>query len=174
MAGVHLSRGGKTENAAVVQEKLGPGYSLLRVARWQEGLALDPKQRVSTIRGALNAKLRWVGRETGSGARQCLDEILGDRRPPRHMAREHRGVADAIRTGFADAGVCLKFVSEEAGLDFIGVREEAYDLCFPTAMTGDPRIQALLTVLRSTQYRQLIGELPGYDSKDTGTVQQIG
>jgi molybdate-binding protein len=173
VAGIHLAHGARTENAAVVKDKLGGGYSLVRVARWQEGLALDPKRRLTSVRGALSAKLRWVGRESGSGARQCLDEILGERTPPKHLAREHRGVADAIRTGLADAGVCLRFVSEEAGLDFIGVREEAYDLCFATSLTGDPRIQALLSVLRSVQYRQLLGELPGYDSSDTGAIQHV-
>ena len=55
------------------------------------------------------ADLRWVGREDGSGARQCLDELLGGRRkPPRRLASDHRGVAEAVRSGWADAGVCLR------------------------------------------------------------------
>jgi molybdate-binding protein len=116
----------------------------------------------------VRSNLRWVGREEGSGARQCLDELLGGRTPPRRLASDHRGVAEAVRSRWADAGVCLRLVSEEAGLDFLHVREEIYDLCFPDRWKGDHRIQALLHVVRSQSYRTAMGELPGYDSAETG------
>jgi molybdate-binding protein len=89
------------------------------------------------------------------------------------MASDHRGVAEAVRSGWADAGVCLRLVSEEAGLDFLGVREAAYDLCFPARWEEDPRIQALLEAVRSPAYRQALGELPGYDSAETGDLQHV-
>ena len=53
-------------------------------------------------------------------------------------ARDHRGVAEAIRSSWADAGVCLRLTSEEANLSFLCVRREAYDICFPEAVAGDP------------------------------------
>lgn len=173
VAGVHLSRSGEEGNAAAVKEVLGSGYRLLRLARWQEGLAVAPGQRVSSIRSAVDSRLRWVGREAGSGARQCLDEILGNRKAPRHEARSHRGVAEVIRSGLADAGVCLRLVSQQAGLDFIGIREEAYDLCFASGAEQDPRIRALVEVVESARFRKLIGELPGYSSPDTGTLRTV-
>ncbi len=173
-AGVHLSRANQIDgNARVVQEKLGAGYSQLRVARWEEGIALSPACQVRSLRSAIHSKLRWVGREDGSGARQCLDELLGRRQAPPCLASDHRGVAEAIRNGWADAGVCLRLVSEEAGLDFFGVREEAYDLCFPTRLAGDHRIQALQEIVRSPLYRKALGELPGYDSTETGQLQHV-
>ncbi len=122
----------------------------------------------------MRSNLRWVGREEGSGARDCLDELLGGRRPaPLCLASHHRGVAEAIHGGWAEAGVCLRLVSEEAGLDFIGVREEAYDLCFPTQLAGDHRIQTLQDIIRSPEYRKSLGELPGYDSSETGELQEM-
>src|SRR5262249_6110005 len=99
--------------------------------------------------------------------------ILGDRRPPRRLASSHRGVAEAVRCGWADAGVCLRLVSEEAGLDFLRVREEAYDLCFPECWEADPRIQTLLQVVRSPAYRRALGELAGYHSAETGDLHRI-
>ncbi len=174
-AGVHLSRSTELEgHCRVVLAALGSGYSLLRVARWEEGIALAPARKIGSLRAALHANLSWVGREDGSGARQCLDEVLEGRKPmPRRLASDHRGVAEAIRNGWADAGICLRLVSEEAGLPFFPVREESYDLCFPTRLAGDPRLQALTAAVRSTSYRQALGELPGYDSTTTGQVQQI-
>jgi molybdate-binding protein/DNA-binding XRE family transcriptional regulator len=174
VAGVHLATADLPRgNAAIVRRELGSGYNLLRVARWEEGIAAAPRLRLSSVGKAVGAHLRWVGREHGSGARQCFDEILGDRCPPRRFASSHRGVAEAVRSGWADAGVCLRLVSEEAGLDFLRVREEAYDLCFPERWEGDRRIQALLDVVRSPSYRKALGELPGYNSAETGELDRI-
>jgi molybdate-binding protein/transcriptional regulator with XRE-family HTH domain len=174
VAGVHLARAEEPGgNAAIVREVLGAGYNLLHAARWDEGITFGPAVRLSSVRGAMDSTLRWVGREAGSGARQCLDELLAGRRPPRRLASDHRGVAEAVRSGWADAGVCLRLVSEEAGLNFLSVRQEDYDLCFPESSAGDHRIQALLQALRSLSYRRALGELPGYDSRRTGELQRV-
>ena len=67
-AGIHLSRASEQGgNARVVHEKLGAGYSLLRAAHWEEGIAVSPACRVRSIRSAVRSKLRWIGREVGSG-----------------------------------------------------------------------------------------------------------
>jgi molybdate-binding protein len=175
VAGVHLSRADDADgNARIVHEKLGAGFRLLRAARWEEGIALSPQRKVTSLRAALRSNLSWIGRQDGSGARQCLDELLGGKeRTLRCQASDHRGVAEAVRGGCADAGVCLRLVSEEAGLDFFSVREEAYDLCFPARIENDRRIQALLQVLRSNAYRRMLSELPGYGTAETGELLNV-
>jgi molybdate-binding protein/DNA-binding XRE family transcriptional regulator len=174
VAGVHLATteqpGG---NTAMVRQEIGTGYALVRAARWEEGIAAATGLRLVSVSKAVGSHLRWVGREHGSGARQCLDELFGDRRPPRRLASSHRGVAEAVRCGWADAGVCLRLVSEEAGLDFFHVREEFYDLCFPERWAGDQRIQALLRVVRSASYRRALDDLPGYSSAETGEQHDV-
>jgi molybdate-binding protein/DNA-binding XRE family transcriptional regulator len=174
-AGVHLTRADRPEgNSAVVRSALGTGYGLLRIARWEEGIAFAPDRHVESVGAAVRADLCWIGREDGSGARQCLDELLGSRRTVSpHLASDHRGVAEAVKSGWADAGVCLRLVSEEAGLGFLGVRQECYDLCFPARWGADPRIQALIKVVRSPAYRRALGELPGYESAETGELQHV-
>jgi molybdate-binding protein/transcriptional regulator with XRE-family HTH domain len=174
VGGVHLARAGqKGGNAAAVRKQLGPGYSLLTVARWQEGLAVAPGLGINSVSGALRKKLRWVGREAGSGARACLDDLLERREKPRREARDHRGVAEAIRCGWADIGVCVRLVSEDAGLEFLSVRDETYELCFASEFADDPRIEALVAAVRSESYRRLLGELPGYDTRNAGEVEAI-
>ncbi|MBX7072566.1 MAG: helix-turn-helix domain-containing protein [Pirellulales bacterium] len=175
-AGVHLAAAGRAHgNAQVVRAQLGSGYQLLRVARWQAGLTITPTAGVNSIQSAVRARrLSWVGREAGSGARQCLDELLEGRRAPERIAYDHRGVAEAVRCGWADVGVCLRLVSEEARLDFLPVREESYDLCVASHMTDDPRIVALAAALRGRDYRRRLGELPGYDAARTGDLETVG
>lgn len=171
-AGVHLAGAdGDDGNAQAVRDLLGPDHRLVRVTRWDEGIAFAPSSRLESVSGALKSNLRWVGREPGSGARQCLDSLLVDRPPPRRIATDHRGVADAVRLGWADAGVCLRLVGEEAGLDFLTVRQEPYDLCFPTSLEPDPRLQALLQAIRSSCYRAALGDLPGYDPANAGDLR---
>ena len=114
-------------------------YMLLHVAEWEEGLAVAPDRQLRSVRSALSARLRWIGREPGSGAEQCLTEIRGDRQAPRHRTSNHRGVAEAIRTGLVDAGVCLRLVSEQAGLSFLPVRPANVTICALPARTSTIR-----------------------------------
>jgi putative molybdopterin biosynthesis protein len=143
------------------------------VARWQEGVALASRSRLRSVQAVVRANVRWVAREVGSGARQCLDELLHRRSMPRRLARDHRGVADAVRCGWADAGVCLRLVCEEAGLHFLAVRQEVYEWCFRADSEADPRIRALKDAVRSSSYRRVLSELPGYDSRECGELESV-
>jgi molybdate-binding protein/DNA-binding XRE family transcriptional regulator len=182
-AGVHMVRSDQEEsNAAAVVSHLAEGierrYQLLRVAEWEEGIALAPSLGIRTIRSAMGAPLRWVARENGSAARDCLNELIGTSlgrksRQPLPEARSHRGVADAIRGDWADAGVCLKLASEELGLSFLSVRREPYEICFADSAADDPRLVALANVVRSSNYRRLLSELPGYEVSKTGELRHL-
>lgn len=174
LAGLHLATSDAPQrNAQTVKEILGNGFDLLRVARWQEGIVAAPSTRLRSIRAAKNARLKWVGREPGSGARQCLDRVLGERLVPKLIARHHRSVAEAVQSGWADAGVCVQLVSAEAGLDFLPVQDEAYDVCYARSMADDRRIKSFLNVVRSPAYRKLLATLPGYDSSETGELRPV-
>lgn len=172
VAGVHLASA-HDGNAAAVRQIVSQPATLLRVTEWEDGIAVGPSVRTaSTVRGLLRNRLSWIGRESGSGARQCLDELLDDRPAPRRIARDHRGVAEAVRCGWADAGVCLRLVAEEAGLRFLPIRTEGYDLCYTSAVADDPRVHALVRVVQSHEFRQLVSELPGYDSRGAGDLSE--
>lgn len=174
VAGIHLATSDQPDgNLQSVREKLGGGYRLLRVAGWEEGIALSTALGASSVRAVLHSRVRWVGREAGSGAHRCLDRLLHGRQRPRYLARDHRSVAEAVRGGWADAGVCVRLASEEAGLGFLPVDNETYELCYPARAEADPRIRAMVRLLRRRSYRELIGALPGYDVTDMGQVQPV-
>jgi len=178
VAGVHLADPGRRGgNARVVREVLGPGYRLLRHARWQEGVALGPGLEIASVRSALRSKLRWIAREEGSGARSCLDGLLeeaGARKIPlRYTATSHIAVIEAIRSGWAEAGICPRLFAHEAGLRFLEVRREDYDLSYPAELEGDPRLLAFVKAVQSRSHRDLIGELEGYDAASTGELENV-
>jgi len=41
------------------------------MARWLEGIAVSPTKKLRSVSAAQNTPLSWIGREPGSGARQC-------------------------------------------------------------------------------------------------------
>jgi molybdate-binding protein/transcriptional regulator with XRE-family HTH domain len=169
VAGLHFATdSASARNERAVRDAVGPDQRLMRVAQWDECLAVADAARVTSVRQALRTDFRWVGREAGSAARECLDELRPRARPPRRLATDHRGVAEAVRCGWADAGVCHRFAAEEAGLRVFTIRREHYDLCYPAQTDDDPRIDALVRLVRSSQYRQLLAELPGYDARSAG------
>ncbi len=169
-AGIHLGRKGRRDNARVARQWLGRGCHLVRVARWDEGLALSPRLSSPTLTSLVRSTARWVGREEGSGARQCQDELLTGKPAPSRVAFDHRGVAAAVRCGWADVGPCVRLASEESGLRFLKVSQKNYDLCYSSVLEGDPRLWALLATLRSRSFRSRLAELPGYATSDTGEL----
>ncbi|MCA9110212.1 MAG: helix-turn-helix domain-containing protein [Planctomycetaceae bacterium] len=174
LAGLHYSTPeAPNQNVETVQDMLGSGFSLIRMASWEEGIVTSSNSRRRSVRGIVTSRLRWVGRETGSGARRCLDQLLEGRPAPRHVARNHRGVAEAVKSGWADAGICVQLTGVEAGLRFFRVQTEYFDLCCKTTFLDDPRLRELIRVLQSSSYRELVSSLPGYSVTGTGEVVTI-
>lgn len=171
VAGLHLAESRTPEtNVVAAKEILTSPFRLLRMINWQAGLSLRHGLAHDSVAAVLQSKVQWVGREQGSGARQVQDELLQGAVEPSIMAKNHAEVVGAITSGWAEAGVSIRLVAEDAGLDFITIREEAYDLCMLTSQEADPRIRALVDVVRSLSLRSLLRELPGYDVGSSGTL----
>jgi molybdate-binding protein/transcriptional regulator with XRE-family HTH domain len=174
VAGLHYSTAEAPErNAETARAQFGGDCRLLRVAKWESGIALGSDDRSRSAESVARRPLRWAARESGSAARECLDGLLGKRHFAGREVNGHAAVAEAVRAGWAEAGVCVRFSAAEAGLNFLPVRTETLDLCFPAAFQHDPRIQALARLLRGRACRRLISELPGYDAQETGELLAV-
>jgi molybdate-binding protein/transcriptional regulator with XRE-family HTH domain len=173
-AALHRSTSKAQErNAETVRERLGGDFQLLRLAEWEEGLAVDRANSNRSVASIAEHTKCWAARESGSGARECLEELLEDRRFEGREVAGHDSVAEAIRSGWAAAGVCVRFSAVEAGLRFIPIRKESLDFCFANHMQHDRRIQALIRLLRTRGYRRLVSELPGYEARHTGELRKV-
>jgi molybdate-binding protein/DNA-binding XRE family transcriptional regulator len=174
VAGLHYStEEAPARNADTVREGFPGDCQLLRAARWETGIALATDDRSDSLDSVARRPLRWAARESGSAARECLDQLLGKRQFAGREVNGHAAVAEAVRAGWAEAGVCVRFSAMEAGLKFLPVRYETLDLCYPAAFQHDPRIQALVRLLRSRDHRRLVSELPGYDARETGELSAL-
>jgi molybdate-binding protein/transcriptional regulator with XRE-family HTH domain len=175
-AGVHFTdASGASGNDRAVRAVAGAGHRLVHQVRWDTGIAVG-RRRERTPAALLRANLRWVNREEGSAARQAFDTLLATRRRPAgyaHVVRDHRAVAATVSSGWAEAGVCVRPAAAEVQLGFIPLHRESYELCVADAQIEDPRITALMTTLQSKSYRQLIADVPGCDSSQTGDVRSV-
>ncbi len=148
-------------------------------ARWQ-GLIVATGNPLK-IKNLADAKgHRFVNRETGTGTRLILDELLNqqglgpadllgyDRTEPSHAA-----VAHAVANGQADVGLGLANAAKELDLEFVPLVEEHYHLvCLKTTLET-PATQALLGVLRDPPWQTALHELPGYGPQDCGQIQSL-
>ncbi|MCC5876266.1 MAG: helix-turn-helix domain-containing protein [Candidatus Sumerlaeia bacterium] len=170
---IHLCHDSEA-NQKVVQETLGSGYTMIHFACWEEGLAYTSSLSTPRLNPRSLVRHRWIGRPSGSGARNCSDELLANpKRFPQGYdvhARDHRGVAEAIRSGWAEVGVCVRLAAEEAGLGFLSIRTESVDICFRTDQLDSRPIRSLMTALQSAGFRSELISLPGYDASRCGEM----
>lgn len=169
VAGLHQSTpGNPNRNVEAAHKRLGKSVHFIRAAFWEEGLAVPSDGKPRDVGSVIRNARRWALREEGSAARECLNELFQDSKPHGRCVVGHAGVAEAVRGGWADAGICVRIAAEEAHLDFLSIRREMLDFCFTESQARDPRVLALIRLLRSRAYREMLSELPGYDARETG------
>jgi excisionase family DNA binding protein len=132
---------------------------------------------LASLREAHTANLRAALRPAGAGAQQLLEGLL---------RREGIGVADlrntlvaptgpdiaqAIRAGNADFGVATRAVATAAGLDFVPLCVEQFDLLMRQRDYFRPPLQALLALFREPRFADRAGELGGLDVGAAGRVR---
>jgi len=82
-------------------------------------------------------------------------------------------IAQAIRAGRADTGIATRSVAMNAGLDFVPITWESFDLVMRQHDYFKPSMQTLFNFLRSEQFATRAREFGGYDLGITGMVRFV-
>lgn len=122
--------------------------------------------------------VRFVNRERGSGARVLLDEQLRinsiNRNDVQGYTEEemtHLAVASKVARGEADVGLGIEKVAMQfANLDFIPLHKERYDLVIRLEDLERPHFQALISILKSSAFRNEVMGIGGYDISQMGEI----
>ena len=83
----------------------------------------------------------------------------------------HVAVALAVKSGEADAGMCVYSAAKALGLPFMPVANERYELAFRKEHADDPRLVALIAAIRSPAFRDILTRLGGYETRETGRLR---
>jgi molybdate-binding protein len=82
-------------------------------------------------------------------------------------------IAERIRAGEADCGIATRAAAQSAGLDFVSLVWENFDLVLRQHDYFLAGPQALMDFLRSERFRARAAELGGYDLTETGRVRHV-
>ena len=67
----------------------------------------------------------------------------------------------------------MRLVAEEAGLDFVTLQQEDYELCYRNDLRGDEPVAALRRALKRAELKRLTRDLPGLDVARMGEERSI-
>ncbi len=86
----------------------------------------------------------------------------------KRQATTHTAVAQAVRSRRADAGLGLEAAAQAAGLDFIPLFQERFDLVLPVEALQERKVQIILDYLQSKAFRHSLEGLSGYEHSHSG------
>ncbi|HBS59240.1 MAG TPA: molybdopterin biosynthesis protein, partial [Firmicutes bacterium] len=81
-------------------------------------------------------------------------------------------VAATVKAGAADTGLGVQAAAVALGLDFVPAAQEQYDLLL-NFDADDPRLQVILDILQSDEFRREVEGLGGYDLSDAGKLVAV-
>ena len=134
-------------------------------------------QGLSTVKDLTGKKLRIAVRPAGAGAQQLLVALLKregltlrDLGKPL-VAPTGPDIAQAIRAGHADAGVATRAVALSAGLDFVPLFTERFDILTRQRDGYRPPLQTFFDIIGKPIFAARATELSGLDVSKAGKVR---
>ncbi|MDR1855976.1 MAG: molybdopterin biosynthesis protein [Desulfovibrio sp.] len=181
LAGSHLldAATGVYNQADIARHLAGIPVKLVRLADREQGLIVMPGNpaNITDIADLARSGVTFVNRQRGSGTRVLLDYRLSKLgiSPDAIQGYEneeytHMNVAAAVLSGRATTGLGVRAAANALGLEFIPAGVEEYDLVIPARHWDDERMQALMAVIRSAEYRDAATSMGGYIMVRTGEV----
>lgn len=148
---------------------------MVTLAYREQGLMLypgNPKQ-IRDLSDLVRTGIVFVNRQKGSGTRLWFDnEIHRLGLPPEKIqgyqreVRLHTECARLVQNREADAAIGLRAAGEQAGLDFIPLFQERYDVVIPQEQTKT--LLPVLDEMQTSVFRRKVDNLSGYDTRHTG------
>ncbi len=153
---------------------------LVAFARREQGLLVaqgNPKH-LHSLGDVLATRAQMAVRQPGAGAQMLLDVLLTragaghkDLRRLNPPCLTGPDLAAAIRTGKADCGIATRAAAKSAGLDFVPLLWENFDLLMRQRSYFRPSIQALIGFIGQKRLKQRAAELTGYDTTPAGQIR---
>lgn len=182
LAGCHLLDEETGEYNISFLQRFLPGLPLrlINLCYRQQGLIVpknNPKN-IQSFQDIADNGLSFINRQAGAGTRLLTDKLLKEAKisPAEipgyaHEEYTHMSVAAAVASGSVDTGLGILAAAKALDLDFMPLAEERYDLIIPEQFLSDPKVVAVLELMRSNRaFHGEILSLGGYDLRDCGKI----
>ena len=186
IAAIHLHRlDGDDETANLGTVADAPGLHdavVLGFARREQGIVVAPGNPLglSDMASISRSRARMAQRPAGAGAQLLLLALLarsgiglGELKLAKPAFPTGPDIAQAIRAGRIDCGIATRSVARSAGLDFLPLTWERFDLVMRQRDYFMKGPQALFDFMRQQVLRDRAAELGGYEASDAGVVRLV-
>jgi putative molybdopterin biosynthesis protein len=155
---------------------------MIAFCRREQGFLLAPGNplKVRAIEDVIAKRARIAMRPKGAGAQLLLLSLLQRAKAALEallsvspVCPTGPDIAQAIRAGRADTGIATRSVANSAGLDFVPIVWEPFDLLTRQRNYFQPPLQALIRFLQSDELATRAREMGGYDLASAGTVRFV-
>jgi molybdate-binding protein len=149
----------------------GAPVELIHLWRREQGLvvASGNPHGIASVADLDARRIAW--RPPGTGSRLLLERLMlaagcSPRPELGEPVESHLAVAAAVATGAADAGLAVRAVAESAGLGWMPVISEPFEMALDPAakMAAEP----LLATLAESGVQARLAAMPGYDLARSG------
>jgi len=182
--GLHVAGPDGEDNVAAAQRAGADADAvLIEWAQRRQGLMVAPGNplEINTVADLAARDARVVDRQTGAGSHLLLEHVLAESGLERDRLRlldeaavNETDVARLVHAGTADAGPGIEAAAHEAGLGFVPLATERFDVLVRRRAYFEAPFQHLLTFARSQRLTDRARALGGYDVSTLGTVRHIG
>ena len=184
-AGMHLHALDDLEgdaNVAALKARSDVGDAvLIGFCRREQGFLVPSgnPMKIRTIEDAAERRARICMRPKGAGAQLLLLALLERAKATLEavqagpMCATGPDIAQAIRAGRADVGVATRSVANAAGLDFVPIVWESFDVLMRQRDYFRPSLQSLMRFIRSEALAARAGEMGGFDLSTAGAVRFV-
>ncbi|XIA65220.1 substrate-binding domain-containing protein [Bradyrhizobium sp. TZ2] len=186
IAAIHLHRlDGDDEGANPDGVADAPGLHdavVIAFARREQGVVVAPGNPLdlSDMASIARSRARMAQRPAGAGAQLLLLALLAragigldELKLAKPAFPTGPDIAQAVRAGRIDCGIATRSVALSAGLDFLPLAWERFDLVLRQRNYFMPGPQALFNFMRQSVLRDRASELGGYDISDAGAVRLV-
>jgi len=136
--------------------------------------------KLGSVSDVIARRARIAMRPKGAGAQLLLLALMGQAKSTLDqlvtvspVCPTGPDIAQAIRAGRADTGIATRGVANVAGLDFVPIVWEPFDLVMRQRDYFRPQLQTLLKFLQSDEFAARARELGGYDIHSAGSVRFV-
>jgi len=157
-------------------------HCLIHLATLNQGLFVAPgnPKGISSLGDLTRKGIRFVNRQAGSSTRKVLELLLEQAgiSPNAISGFEtaeftHSAIAAYIASNMADVGYGVETAARRFGLDFVPLTKERYFFAAEKEALQRSPLCEVLDILRSSEFKQDVNQLAGYDATDTGRIMEL-